>query len=60
MTGSNYRNIANIISPGWALRALLDEPRAEELQTSILRKHMEYDSYPEIITGPFLVWPFSI
>ena len=60
MTGTNYRNIANIISPGWAVRATLDEPSAEELQISILRKHMEYDSYLEIITGLFLVWPFSI
>jgi hypothetical protein len=60
MTGTNYRNIANTISPGWALRATLDEPRAEGLQASILRKHMEYDSYLEIITGLFLVWPFSI
>ena len=45
---TNYRNVADITDPAWVLRALqvaLDEPRIKELQSSISRKHTEYDSY---------------
>ena len=53
---TNYRNVADITDPTWVLRALkaaLDEPRIEELQSSISSKNIAYDSYLRKITSLF-------
>ncbi len=56
LTDTNYRNIDDITDASWVLKAVqaaLDEPRTAEIESSILRKKSDYDSYLSQITNLF-------